>query len=296
MTSSQLVPTSSLSSGTHLSTTSSRTVPPYGDGTRSGWTPDTPPERQLVPTKRDEDEPNENFWPAAACRELPADWFHPERGESTREAKAVCATCAVRIDCLRWAINTYQRFGVWGGASERERRRIRQRLTGGEPVPELDPAAPPPAEPEEEEPVDLRVVSPQPASPNGNHPVDDEGRLTDACVNCGRRYTPDRKTQRFCRKECARAWYSSHPRGTDTGARQPRIRSAPAAKKPKASGATKQPGATAAPPPAAIPSPTEAGPIDLEKLIAQVLATCDRWAIEADLGDVRVSITRGCPR
>ena len=63
----------------------------------------------------------------ARCRGLDPDLFFPERGASTREAKGVCAGCGVRAECLEYALANGEKFGVWGGASERERRRIRRK-------------------------------------------------------------------------------------------------------------------------------------------------------------------------
>jgi WhiB family redox-sensing transcriptional regulator len=60
----------------------------------------------------------------ANCRGLDPDLFFPERGEDARSAKAVCAGCTVRAQCLSEAIED-ERHGIWGGTSERERRRIR---------------------------------------------------------------------------------------------------------------------------------------------------------------------------
>jgi WhiB family redox-sensing transcriptional regulator len=51
--------------------------------------------------------------------------FFPERGESTADAKGVCAICPVQASCLDHAMATRERFGIWGGTSERERRRLR---------------------------------------------------------------------------------------------------------------------------------------------------------------------------
>lgn len=56
-----------------------------------------------------------------------AEVFYPERGESVRPAQDVCRRCKVRGDCLEYALRANEKFGVWGGASERERRRIRRR-------------------------------------------------------------------------------------------------------------------------------------------------------------------------
>jgi WhiB family redox-sensing transcriptional regulator len=50
--------------------------------------------------------------------------FFPDKGGSTREAKAVCAACFVQAECLDWALTTNERFGIWGGLSERERRKL----------------------------------------------------------------------------------------------------------------------------------------------------------------------------
>ena len=54
------------------------------------------------------------------------DLFFPERGASTKEAKEVCRGCVVREDCLEYALQNGEKFGIWGGMSERERRRIRR--------------------------------------------------------------------------------------------------------------------------------------------------------------------------
>lgn len=52
-------------------------------------------------------------------------WF-PERGASTAEAKAICRLCPVQAQCLTYAVNNGEKFGIWGGRSERERRRMRR--------------------------------------------------------------------------------------------------------------------------------------------------------------------------
>ncbi len=63
----------------------------------------------------------------ANCMGVDPDLFFPERGASTREAKEVCRGCVVREDCLEFALVNSEKFGIWGGLSERERRRIRRR-------------------------------------------------------------------------------------------------------------------------------------------------------------------------
>jgi WhiB family redox-sensing transcriptional regulator len=62
----------------------------------------------------------------ANCLGVDPDLFFPERGASTREAKAVCRGCEVRGDCLEYALAHGEKFGIWGGLSERERRRVRR--------------------------------------------------------------------------------------------------------------------------------------------------------------------------
>lgn len=62
----------------------------------------------------------------ANCLGVDPDLFFPERGASTREAKEVCRGCVVRLDCLEFALVNGEKFGIWGGLSERERRRLRR--------------------------------------------------------------------------------------------------------------------------------------------------------------------------
>ncbi len=69
------------------------------------------------------------------CLGVDPDLFFPERGASTKEAKAVCQACVVRDDCAEFALANGEKFGIWGGLSERERRRIRRqrKLSNGRP-------------------------------------------------------------------------------------------------------------------------------------------------------------------
>lgn len=63
-----------------------------------------------------------------ACRGLDPGIFYPDTDEEAEEAKAICAECGVRVACLEHALTIREKQGVWGGATERERRRIvRQR-------------------------------------------------------------------------------------------------------------------------------------------------------------------------
>ena len=63
-----------------------------------------------------------------ACRGLDASIFYPDNDEDARIATEVCQECGVRRACLEFALTQREKAGVWGGATERERRRIlRQR-------------------------------------------------------------------------------------------------------------------------------------------------------------------------
>ena len=62
----------------------------------------------------------------ALCAQTDPEAFFPEKGGSTREAKRVCGSCEVRAECLEYALQNDERFGIWGGLSERERRRMRR--------------------------------------------------------------------------------------------------------------------------------------------------------------------------
>ncbi|KDA44626.1 WhiB family transcriptional regulator [Frankia sp. BMG5.23] len=63
----------------------------------------------------------------ALCAQTDPEAFFPEKGGSTREAKRICSGCEVRAECLEYALENDERFGIWGGMSERERRKQRRR-------------------------------------------------------------------------------------------------------------------------------------------------------------------------
>ena len=73
------------------------------------------------------DEVEELDWQdKALCAQTDPEAFFPEKGGSTREAKRVCRSCEVRAECLEYALEHDERFGIWGGMSERERRRLKR--------------------------------------------------------------------------------------------------------------------------------------------------------------------------
>ncbi|MCP2167944.1 WhiB family transcriptional regulator [Goodfellowiella coeruleoviolacea] len=63
----------------------------------------------------------------ALCAQTDPEAFFPEKGGSTREAKRICQGCEVRAECLEYALAHDERFGIWGGLSERERRKLKKR-------------------------------------------------------------------------------------------------------------------------------------------------------------------------
>lgn len=72
---------------------------------------------------------------SALCAQVDWELFFPEKGGSVRPAQAVCGACEVRAECLEWAMETQQEWGVWGGLSADARKRLRR---AGNP----EPAAP----------------------------------------------------------------------------------------------------------------------------------------------------------
>ncbi|MGQ4494137.1 WhiB family transcriptional regulator [Dermabacteraceae bacterium P13115] len=76
----------------------------------------------------DEQDDEAGSWQERAlCAQTDPEAFFPEKGGSTREAKRVCVSCEVRAECLEYALAHDERFGIWGGLSERERRKLKRR-------------------------------------------------------------------------------------------------------------------------------------------------------------------------
>ncbi|WP_182346211.1 WhiB family transcriptional regulator [Tomitella gaofuii] len=69
---------------------------------------------------------DEQWQDQALCAQTDPEAFFPEKGGSTREAKRICQSCEVRAECLEYALEHDERFGIWGGLSERERRRLKK--------------------------------------------------------------------------------------------------------------------------------------------------------------------------
>jgi WhiB family redox-sensing transcriptional regulator len=77
---------------------------------------------------RPEDVDDLGWQDRALCAQTDPEAFFPEKGGSTREAKRVCRSCEVRAECLEYALENDERFGIWGGLSERERRRVKREV------------------------------------------------------------------------------------------------------------------------------------------------------------------------
>jgi WhiB family transcriptional regulator, redox-sensing transcriptional regulator len=80
-----------------------------------------------VPGVRAEVDDHALAWQSdALCAQTDPEAFFPEKGGSTRDAKRICDSCEVRQQCLDYALENDERFGIWGGLSERERRKLRK--------------------------------------------------------------------------------------------------------------------------------------------------------------------------
>lgn len=71
--------------------------------------------------------PESTWMHRAVCRGLSSELFYPDDKCGSEAAKLVCSACPVRAECLEYALELHERWGVWGGTSEHERRRIAAR-------------------------------------------------------------------------------------------------------------------------------------------------------------------------
>ena len=72
--------------------------------------------------------PSRDWIKQANCLGIDTNLFYPDRHEESTgiDARAVCAQCVVREECLSYALQTGERFGIWGGTSERQRKKMRR--------------------------------------------------------------------------------------------------------------------------------------------------------------------------
>ena len=68
----------------------------------------------------------ERWWEEGNCLGMDPNLFYPERGKSTKEPKEICSNCPVQLHCALESLENNEKHGIWGGLSERERRRIRR--------------------------------------------------------------------------------------------------------------------------------------------------------------------------
>jgi WhiB family redox-sensing transcriptional regulator len=105
---------------------------PYPGGAPAPAGPVGRPQLSVVPDRIEfepaitEDEDADLWQERALCAQTDPEAFFPEKGGSTREAKRICLGCEVRDECLDYALAHDERFGIWGGLSERERRRLKR--------------------------------------------------------------------------------------------------------------------------------------------------------------------------
>lgn len=101
-------------------------MPEYRAGVPDNWFVD--PVELGVPGVRQTAPEDPLAWQEdALCAQTDPEAFFPEKGGSTRDAKKICESCPVRAQCLEYALMNDERFGIWGGLSERERRKLRRR-------------------------------------------------------------------------------------------------------------------------------------------------------------------------
>lgn len=115
---------------------------------------------------------------AALCAQAdPEEWF-ADKGGTTRRAKQICADCPVRVECLTMALETDSQYGVFGGMSERDRRKIKKLDWRN-----LDLAM-----------FEVRLPK--------NSPNAKPGRII-RCGHCHKTFHPAKSSTRYCSPECA---------------------------------------------------------------------------------------------
>ena len=101
--------------------------PEYRSGVPEDWFID-PVQLGVPGVRKAADDDNPLAWQTdSLCAQTDPEAFFPEKGGSTRDAKRICTSCEVRTQCLEYALENDERFGIWGGLSERERRKLKKR-------------------------------------------------------------------------------------------------------------------------------------------------------------------------
>ena len=72
--------------------------------------------------------PPDKLQDPAPCFGVDPDRFFPVSGEEAGPALTFCTTCRIREECLAWALKNGERYGVWGGLTEQQRRRLQRQV------------------------------------------------------------------------------------------------------------------------------------------------------------------------
>ncbi len=136
-------------------------------------------------------------FPAAACRAPGVDplWFFPKRGQPVDRAREICAACPHQLDCAEWAILAgWDLYGVWGGLSEKGRRRARRARRALAPVLTVE---------DDRSMAALEIIAP---STNGHAAAELESVVESArkCRGCDQPIAGS-ATRQWCSEECRRA-------------------------------------------------------------------------------------------
>jgi len=86
----------------------------------------TPPGVPQRSTKLNFPEAELDWQTDAACTNLPLEVFYPERGVVSAVARRVCSSCEVRTACLEYALKHHEKYGIWGGLGETDRRALKR--------------------------------------------------------------------------------------------------------------------------------------------------------------------------
>jgi WhiB family redox-sensing transcriptional regulator len=63
-----------------------------------------------------------------ACRDVKGNTFFPMTREESQRALAICSTCPVQLECLEYALEARERYGIWGGKTEKQRRQLLRKI------------------------------------------------------------------------------------------------------------------------------------------------------------------------
>jgi WhiB family transcriptional regulator, redox-sensing transcriptional regulator len=70
----------------------------------------------------------------ALCAEADPEIFFPAHDDPAIEARKICTRCSVRTDCLQFALDNHEQYGIWGGLDPKERANLRRKLTRPKPA------------------------------------------------------------------------------------------------------------------------------------------------------------------